>query len=184
MDKSIEQKEQIAEVFQRHFNHFGFKKTSVDDIAREIKMSKKTIYKHFSSKEKIFYFIVSKVARKYSREMEKKLVPFPFYHEKINHLTGMIFSETRKWLKDGNDAFEFKYKYNIARLAFTDAYNDIFKELLEQGNNAGEFHIHNTDIMVRFINGIISESMKLVTANPDLKVEDDVIVTIGNMITK
>ena len=184
MDKSDQQKEQIAEVFQRHFNHFGFKKTSVDDIAREIKMSKKTIYKHFSSKEKIFYFIVSSVARKYSREMEKKLVPFPSYNEKINHLIGMIFSETRNWLKDGNDAFEFKYKYNIARLAFTDAYNDIFKELLEQGNNAGEFHIHNADIMVRFINGIISERMQLVTANPDLEVESDVISSIEKMIIK
>ncbi|MBN1924792.1 MAG: TetR/AcrR family transcriptional regulator [Prolixibacteraceae bacterium] len=184
MDKEEIQKEQIAEVFQKHFTHFGFKKTSVDDIAREIKMSKKTIYKHFSSKEKIFYFIISKVAQKYSREMEKKLIPFPSNIEKVNQLVLMIFAETRKWLKEGNDAFEFKYKYDIAGLAFTDAYNVIFRELLEKGNKNGEFHISNTEIMVRFINGIISESMKLVTVNPDLEVEEDVIITIGNMIAK
>jgi AcrR family transcriptional regulator len=184
MDKDNQQKEQIAEAFQRHFNHHGFKKTSVDDIAKEIKMSKKTIYKHFSSKEKIFYFIISKVAVKFSKDMEKKLEPYDSYQEKMNQLVTMIFNESRKWLKSGNDAFEFKYKYEIAGLAFTDAYNKIFEKLMKKGIEGGEFNIPNIDITVRFINGIISESMKLITANPDLYVEGDVVSSIEKLILK
>jgi len=182
--QDIDKKEQIADVFQKHFNHHGFKKTSVDEIAQELKISKKTIYKHFSSKEKIFYFIISKVAKKFSKDMEKKLSPFPTYIEKINQLTIMIFAETRKWLKEGNDAFEFKYKYEIAQLAFQDAYNEVFKRILQKGIESGEFNISNIEIIVRFINGIISESMKIITSNPELEVESDVISSVGKLILK
>jgi len=184
MDKDIQQKGQIAEVFQKHFNQYGFKKTSVDEIAHEIKMSKKTIYKHFSSKEKIFYFIISKVAVKYSKDMEKKLTFFPSCTERINQLIIMIFGETRKWLKEGNDAFEFKYKYEIARLAFIDAYNELFKRILLEGVNTNEFSISNIEITLRFINGIISESMKLISSKPELEIEGDVIASIGKLIIK
>jgi len=95
----------------------------------------------------------------------------------------MIFSETRKWLKQGNDAFEFKYKYEIAQLAFTDAYNEVFKKLLQEGIDNGEFHLSNIEITIRFINGIISESMKLISSNPDLEVEGDVITSVGKLIS-
>ncbi len=178
----LDKKDQIAEVFQKHFNYHGFKKTSVDEIAQELKMSKKTIYKHFSSKEKIFYFIISKVALKFSKDMEKKLVPFPTQIEKINQLIIMIFAETRNWLKEGNDAFEFKYKYEIAQIAFQDAYNEVFKRILNYGVETGEFKISNIEIIVRFINGIISESMKLITSNPELEVEGEVISSVGKLI--
>lgn len=182
MNKETTQKDQIAEIFQKHFNHYGFKKTSVDEIAAELKVSKKTIYKHFSSKEKIFYFIISKVARKYSRSMEKKLEGITSSMEKINQLILMIFIETRKWLKSGNDAFEFKYKYEIAQLAFTDAYNEVFKRLLEEGIENNELEISNIEITIRFINGIISESMKLLSVNPELQVEGEVLESIGKLL--
>ena len=176
------QKEKIAEIFSKHFNHFGFKKTSVDEIAKELKMSKKTIYKHFSSKEKIFYHIISKVALRYSKNMEKKLVHFPTRQERINQLIIMIFEETRKWLKQGNDAFEFKYKFEIAQIAFQDAYNVIFKKLIEEGNSLNEFKVTNPELAVRFINGIVSESMKLLSANPDLELEGEVIESIRRLL--
>ena len=67
------QKEEIATSFQKHFEHFGYKKTSVDDIARELKISKKTIYQHFNTKEEIFYYIVSRVARQYMNRMATDL---------------------------------------------------------------------------------------------------------------
>ena len=46
--------EQIADVFKKYFHHYGFKKTSVDEVAAELHISKKTIYSYFESKEAIF----------------------------------------------------------------------------------------------------------------------------------
>ncbi|MBN2350484.1 MAG: hypothetical protein JXJ22_16730 [Bacteroidales bacterium] len=56
-------------------------------------------------------------------------------------------------------------------MAFTEAINEIFKNLIQKGSESREFNISNIEITVRFINGIISESMKPVTFNPELKVE-------------
>ena len=167
-----DRKEVIADEFQKHFNHFGFKKTSVDDVARALQVSKKTIYQHFSSKEEIFYHIVSRIARQYRAKMERELDTYPTRREKLEHLIRMIFDESRKWLKT-NDAFEFKYKYEIAELAFQDTYEELVVELIQGGIEAGEFSTQQADLAGRFIRGIIAESMKLLSSNPALDVEKD-----------
>ena len=94
----------------------------------------------------------------------------------------MIFAESRKWLKE-NDAFEFRYKYDIAGLAFQDAYNDLLAELIAAGIQAGEFREGTVDLTVRFINGIISESMKVLSANPEKMVEDEVVTAIERLLS-
>ena len=43
--------EQIIEVARELFHKFGFKKVSMDEIAREAGVTKKTIYRYFDSKE-------------------------------------------------------------------------------------------------------------------------------------
>ena len=175
------QKEEIADSFKRHFEHFGYKKTSVDEVARELKISKKTIYQHFSTKEEIFYYIVSKVARRYMNRMAADLEGLPTQREKLNELVRMIFAKSRKWLKE-NDAFEFKYKYDIAGLAFQDAYNDLLAELIEAGIQDRGIPRGTVELTVRFINGIISESMKVLSANPEVAVEEEVIEAINRLL--
>jgi len=182
METEKSKKDQIVKTFEKHFKHFGFKKTSVDDIASELKMSKKTIYKFFSSKEKIFYFVVSKIARKFSNDMAKKLVKYDMQEEKIKQLIYMIFNETRKWLKSGNDAFEFKYKYEISELAFKEAYNELFMQLIQKGIENSEFSVPNPDLSIRFINGIMSESIRLISVNPELKVENEVVNSVVKIL--
>jgi AcrR family transcriptional regulator len=47
-------KEEILNSAKKHFDRFGYKKTTLDDIARDMKISKKTIYEHFEDKEDLF----------------------------------------------------------------------------------------------------------------------------------
>ncbi|MFT8363233.1 MAG: TetR/AcrR family transcriptional regulator [Sporolactobacillus sp.] len=46
-------KEQILEVAAQLIGKYGLRKFTLDEIARELKISKKTIYQHFESKEAI-----------------------------------------------------------------------------------------------------------------------------------
>ena len=114
--------------------------------------------------------------------MEKKIKNEPTNKEKIEKLILLIFKETRKWLKKGNDAFEFKFKYEISELAFKEAYNEIFKNIILLGIDADEFKVDHIELTIKFINGIFTESMKLITANPDLKIENDVCKSIFKLI--
>jgi len=179
--KNKDIKERISERFKSHFNHFGFKKTSVDDIARELKISKKTIYQFFSSKEKIFYHVISKVARGIRKGMEKDLDKLPGQRDKLDKLITMIFERSRKWLKQ-NDAFEFKYKYEIASLAFKDAFSSLLKEIVTTGMDIGEFVKGPVELKIGFIQGVISEAMKLLSVNPELDIEGEVISSINKML--
>lgn len=175
-------KDEIAEGFRRRFEHFGFKKTSVDDVAKDLKISKKTIYEHFDTKEEIFYYVVFRAATSIRRGMESDLTQYATNREKLEALVRMIFAQTRRWLKEGNDAFEFKYKYRIAELAFKDAYAELVTQLVEDGQKAGEFGSTSKDMMLHFIQGIMKESMDMVTADPDLAVEDEVIAAIFKLL--
>jgi AcrR family transcriptional regulator len=174
-------KDQLADCFEKHFNHFGFKKTSVDDVAKELKISKKTIYQFFTTKEEIFQYIVGRIAREYCLEIEHKLANIVSYHEKLSTLLKMIFSESRKWFIN-NDAFEVKHKYEIAVLAFQEAYRELIRQIIMNGNEAKEFNEVPVDITMRFINGLISESMKILYASPKINVEDDLIRAVFKLI--
>ena len=54
--------EQIIEVARELFHKFGFKKVSMDEIAKEAGVTKKTIYRYFNSKEALLeYFIQEEI---------------------------------------------------------------------------------------------------------------------------
>lgn len=163
-------KQMIADAFQKHFQYYGFKKTTVDEIAKELHISKKTIYQYFTTKEKVFYFIMSRIARQYAKNMQQKLHEKNSVQKKLMVLIEMIFKESRKWLKK-NDAFEFKYKYELAAMAFKDAYTLLIKELLVEGVKKGELPEMNVDLMVQFVQGILGQSLKLLSQNFQLDLE-------------
>jgi len=167
-------KEKIADVFKKHFNHFGYKKTSVDEVAKELKMSKKTIYRFFTSKEKIFYYIVSRVAIGIKTGMDKDLQAYQSDIEKLRQLIIKIFAESKTWLKK-NDVFEFRYKYEIGSLAFKDAFEELLIRIIKSGMEKGEFEESSLEIKVRFIMGIISEGMDIIARDPNKEIVTAVI---------
>ncbi len=54
-------RQQILDEAGKLFLHYGFKKTTVDDIARSAGISKGAVYLHFDSKEMIFHELVRQV---------------------------------------------------------------------------------------------------------------------------
>jgi AcrR family transcriptional regulator len=174
-------KDTIADAFKKHFTHFGFKKTSVNDVSKELQISKKTIYAHFSSKERIFYYIITRVAYGIQADMKKKLTDLPTLTDKVTELVRMIFGESRKWLKT-HDAFEFRYKYEIAQMAFKEAFGKLLHEYITEGMTTGEFAVGNVEMKVGFVQGLISESMRLLTDDPSMAVEDELIRSIRKIL--
>ena len=61
----------IVETASEIFRKFGFKKTTIDDIAAAAHKGKSSLYYYFSSKEDIFNAVVNKEARNLKEELEK-----------------------------------------------------------------------------------------------------------------
>src|SRR5260221_2102921 len=51
MQDNLNEREKILDLTHSKFIREGFYRTSMDEIARELQISKKTIYKHFDSKD-------------------------------------------------------------------------------------------------------------------------------------
>ena len=73
------QKEQIAEVFGRHLSRFGYAKTTLDEIAAEMHISKKTIYAHFDSKAEIYAYIIEGMAAAEKTKLAAAVATLPTY---------------------------------------------------------------------------------------------------------
>ena len=57
MDNDLEIRERILTAARDEFFKFGFSKVTIDEIASKTGMSKKTIYKHFESKDEIVHAV-------------------------------------------------------------------------------------------------------------------------------
>lgn len=67
----MEERDKIIEVGEEKFFRDGFYKTTMDEVASELKMSKKTIYKFFPSKEELIHSI----AQHFMNKMKNKILP-------------------------------------------------------------------------------------------------------------
>ncbi len=104
--------EQIIEVARELFHKFGFKKVSMDEIAREAGVTKKTIYHYFNSKEALLeYFIQEEIQNMKTiiEEVESKNMDFfDTVNEAICKLLKYrkekdflnVISREAEWLKD------------------------------------------------------------------------------------
>lgn len=62
----------IIEIARNIFTHFGFKKTTMEEIALATRKGKSSIYYYFNSKEDIFKAVVEKEAEELKAELYKK----------------------------------------------------------------------------------------------------------------
>lgn len=67
----MEEKNKIIEMTEGKFFRDGFYKTTMDEIAADLRMSKKTIYKFFSSKDEL----VHSIAKFFMNRMKSKIIP-------------------------------------------------------------------------------------------------------------
>jgi AcrR family transcriptional regulator len=68
-------KECILEAARKAFERFGFKKTSVDEIARDAGVAKGTVYLAAESKEDLFYQAVHREVRSWVAEASRLIDP-------------------------------------------------------------------------------------------------------------
>ena len=67
----MDEQNKIIEITEEKFFRDGFYKTTMDEVASELKMSKKTIYKFFPSKDEL----VMAIAKHFMEGMKKKIIP-------------------------------------------------------------------------------------------------------------
>src|SRR5665648_1234964 len=66
-------RENILKIAQEIFSKYGYKKTTLDDIANAVRKGKSSLYYYFSSKEDLFQEVIQKEADILREELSKLL---------------------------------------------------------------------------------------------------------------
>ena len=63
----------ILDAAQREFSHFGFKKVTMNEIAREVDMGKASLYYYFRTKESLFQAVITREHERFMTSVGAKL---------------------------------------------------------------------------------------------------------------
>ena len=154
MEITIDIKDDVSEIILNSaktiFARYGFKKTTMDEIAQAARKGKSSIYHYFKSKEDIFKAIVEKEADELSAAIakainaettsEKKIRAYVLARMKgINNLTNLYSALKDEYLEHYSFIENVRVKYD------TEEVNTI-KGILKTGVEDGEFKIEDINL--------------------------------------
>ncbi len=147
--KKDHNRENILKIACEIFSKYGYKKTTLDDIANAVRKGKSSLYYYFKSKEDLFQAVIMKEVDTLARELEKvinrntdpvdklrdyiltKLTTFRslanFYHAIENDVTAVDFIEDIK----------LRYEQDEIRM---------IKRILIEGVRKNEFEIYDFNL--------------------------------------
>lgn len=158
-------RERIISIATNIFSKFGFKKTTVDDIAQALGKGKSSIYYYFKSKEDIFKAVIDKEADDLRKEIDKEVI-----HAEINpkdKLRNYVLLRMRflKNFVNFNEALRNDYLKNLSfieeiREKYDNEEHRTIENILQEGVNKKFFSLKERELT----------AMAIVTAMKGLEV--------------
>ena len=142
-----EARKNIIEIARNIFSHFGFKKTTMEEIALATRKGKSSIYYYFSSKEDIFKAVVEIEAEELKAELTRKISDI---EDPIERLKVYITIRMRKLKKLTNFYTALKSDY-LSHLEFIEEIRKsydldevrIVSGIIQEGIEGGKFAVED-----------------------------------------
>jgi|YNPMSStandDraft_1061717.scaffolds.fasta_scaffold00213_5 AcrR family transcriptional regulator len=143
-------KDKIIQVSREVFSKIGYKKTSIEYLAKVLNKKKSSIYYHFRSKEEIFQTVLDYEANILRQEIMKKLLSkknasdklFLYIQTRMNYIKNLI--NFYNALRD--DYFNQMPFIEKMRKKFDDEEISIIRNILVEGIVTKEFKISRPDL--------------------------------------
>jgi len=150
-------KEKILEIARQKFFQDGFVKTSIDEIAREYHISKKTIYKHFKSKDDLLTGVVKDFTGRVTNSIIEIMKSKKNSIEKLIDVLNLIQNSIRQFsLRYIDDIQKHKPKlWNYIEKFRKENLEKIVYQTIEEGKKEGLFNDVNPDIVFRIFYGAV-----------------------------
>lgn len=140
----------IVEIARNIFTHFGFKKTTMEEIAQATRKGKSSIYYYFSSKEDIFKAVVEKEAEELKEELYKRIsevddpidrlkVYITVRMRKLNKLTNFYAALKSDYLSNLEFIEKIRKSYDVDEVK-------VVAGILQVGIESGKFSIEDPQL--------------------------------------
>lgn len=174
-------KEQIADVFQRHVERFGLQKATVEDVAAELRISKKTIYEHFSSKADLYHYVIGRMAEESRGGLLASVKDLPTWGDKVEALMRLALSGARAHI-DQTSGAQWHQEYQLAGDAYMAALTGAMQELAQGGIDAGEFVFPDAAIAQQLLGAMVLKYVFMVRERPALNVDEELATAVRRFL--
>ena len=143
-------KEQIMAAAISLFAKYGYKKTTIDDIARVLRMAKSNIYRYFVGKEDLYHQSVSSVLDAWRTHVQQQVSAIQDPMEKLRQMAEVAihYPESNpdfcNILLQDPQIFSLSDRQDSYRPANQPA-EELLRSVLIEGVSAGVFHNVNID---------------------------------------
>ena len=172
---------EIAEVFRRRVEEVGYTRATLDDVARSLKMSKKTIYVHFDGKREIYAYIVERQAAQEKARLKALLAALPTCAARLEAAVRIVIDMGRRHVEQTGRE-EWLAQYEVAADAFRKANGDLIRELVQAGMDAGEFALGDATLVEQMVTAMVIEYLLLVREDPSYDRDEELMARIIRFI--
>ncbi len=176
--EKAEVRSKIVQVASRIFTRFGFRKTTMENIAVASQKGKSSIYYYFKSKEEIFKAVVEKEANELHDDLKEEVNK---YDDPIDQLKTYILFRMHK-IKMVTNFYTALKSEHLSHLVFIEKIRErfdhdeinILKQILQRGIDSGKFNIDNPEL----------SAIAIVTAMKGLEIPLFINKEYGNIETR
>jgi AcrR family transcriptional regulator len=172
---------QIAEVFRRRVEEVGYSGTTLDDVARALHISKKTIYVHFDGKRAIYAYIVERQAAQEKARLTALLAALPTCAARIEAALRIVIDTGRRHVQE-TERDEWLAQYEVAADAFRKANGDIIRELVQAGMDSGEFSPGDARLVEQMVSAMLIEYVLLMREDPSYDRDEELLARVLRFI--
>jgi len=173
----VSQKDQIAEAFERQVAAVGYTKANLDEVSRELHISKKTIYVHFDGKREIYGYVVEKQAAREQAKLRGMVANLPTNRQRVEALLKFVIASARAHIAETSEE-EWLAEYEVAADAFRKANGDLLREIVAEGIDAGEFIPGDADLVEKMVAAMVLEYTVLVNSAPEYDRDEELVERI------
>ena len=143
-------KKRLMQISRELYARYGFRKTTLNDIARELGMTKSSIYYYFGNKEEIFNQMISSDIEKWKKELSD----FVGRQDSVQEKLAAYITKKMEIVCSISDFYRSpieEYHENFSLIEKLRAETDkeeigIIKEILGEGNRQGVFSVQDIDM--------------------------------------
>jgi len=139
----------IIEASQKRFGLYGLEKTSMREIASDLKLSKASLYYYFPDKESLYKAVVEKEQNEFIANISERILSIQEPEQLLLEYSGIRLSYFRTLLNLSRLRLEaytgLKPGFRDTIKIFKEKEKEIIKRIFEKGISTGIFYIENTD---------------------------------------
>ena len=142
-------REAILDTTDRLLSNYGYKKMTIDDLAREVGIGKGSIYLHFSSKEEIVISHIDRIVERVKDRLnfiaKADISTADRLRQMLLSRVLMRFDSVQHYTQNLNDLLaDLRPKLLARRKQYFTEEAEVFAEVIKRGQQNGEFYEGNS----------------------------------------